>query len=114
MEEPNKAVVRIGGREYTMRGFVSEEYIHKVAIYVDKKMEEIEKRQPALSTTMLAVLTAINLADEIMQQREEIERLRQELKELKEMNELNESKGPNKQSERQRTVNYDSFRKGRR
>jgi cell division protein ZapA len=56
LEEPNKAVVRIGGREYTMRGFVSEEYIHKVAIYVDKKMEEIRK-----TTTCLEYYDACSL-----------------------------------------------------
>ena len=111
MTEPNKAIVRIGGREYKMRGFVSEEYIHKVAIYVDKKMDEIGKRQPALSTTMLAVLTAINLADEIMQLKEEIKSLRQELDELYE---LREFKASSKQPVRQRAVSLDSSRKGRR
>lgn len=111
LSEPNKATVRIGGREYTMKGFVSEEYIHKVAIYVDKKMEEVRERQPALSTTMLAVLTAINLADEIIQQKEEIEKLRQELEELRK---LQESKGNGKQFERQRAVAFDPSRKVRR
>lgn len=107
LAEPNRATVRIGGREYTMKGFVSEEYIHKVAIYVDKKMEEVRERQPALSTTMLAVLTAINLADEIMQQREEIEKLKQEINELKK---LQESKGNSRQNERQRAVVLDPSR----
>jgi len=108
LAEPNRVIVRIGGREYKMKGFASEEYIHKVAIYVDKKMEEIGKRQPALSTTMLAVLTAINLADEILQQKEEIERLHREL------NELNELKAKNKQLNQQSAVAFDSSRKARR
>jgi len=83
LEKKNKVVVRIGGREYAMRGSESEEYIHKVAVYVDKKMREISGKQPPLSTSMLAILTAINLADEIIKQKDEIERLQRELKQTK-------------------------------
>ena len=83
MGKKNRVIVRIGGREYPVRGSVSEEYIHRVAIYVDKKMEEISERQPPLSTSMLAVLTAINLADEVLKQKDEIMRLQKELNQAK-------------------------------
>lgn len=79
MVERTKTVVRIGGREYTIRSVESEEYIHKVAIYVDKKMEEIRQRQPNLSTTMLAMLTAINLADEVIKLQQKVEKLQREI-----------------------------------
>ncbi|MBM7582053.1 cell division protein ZapA [Caldicoprobacter guelmensis] len=79
MVDKTKTVVRIGGREYTIRSVESEEYIHKVAIYVDKKMEEIRQRQPNLSTTMLAMLTAINLADEVIKLQERVEKLQREI-----------------------------------
>ncbi len=74
-----KTVVRIGGREYSIKSMESEEYIHKVAIYVDKKMEEIRQRQPNLSTTMLAMLTAINLADEVIKLQQKVEKLQREI-----------------------------------
>ncbi|MDN5276897.1 MAG: cell division protein ZapA [Clostridiales bacterium] len=79
MVEKTKTVVRIGGREYAIKSMESEEYIHKVAIYVDKKMEEIRQRQPNLSTTMLAMLTAINLADEVIKLQQKVEKLQREI-----------------------------------
>ncbi|HHZ12716.1 MAG: cell division protein ZapA [Caldicoprobacterales bacterium] len=85
MSKKNKVIVRIGGREYAVRGTESEEYIHKVAIYVDKKMEEISASQPPLSTSMLAILTALNLGDEVIKQRDKIQSLQKELSEAKEM-----------------------------
>ena len=68
MSKKNKVIVRIGGREYAVRGTESEEYIHKVAIYVDKKMEEISASQPPL-VLLCAILTTLNLGDEVIKQR---------------------------------------------
>lgn len=61
----NKVIVRINGQEYTMVGTESKEYLIKVATYVDEKMEEISKANSKLSTTMAAVLTSLNVADEL-------------------------------------------------
>ncbi|MGI5850476.1 MAG: cell division protein ZapA [Clostridiales bacterium] len=85
MGKKSKVIVRIGGREYAVRGTESEEYIHKVAIYVDKKMNEISANQPPLSTSMLAILTAINLGDEVIKQKDQIQNLKNELNEAREM-----------------------------
>ena len=74
-----KTTVRIGGKEYTMTGNDSEEYIHRVAIYVDRKMSQIEESNNNLSTTMLAVLTCLNIADELLKLREETGDIRQQL-----------------------------------
>lgn len=84
MGEVSRAVVRIGGMEYTIKGEESEEYLHKVAICVDRKMKEIEKTHFNLSTSMLAVLASINLADDLLKSEEEIEALKAEKKELSE------------------------------
>lgn len=105
MGEKNKVIVRIGGREYAVRGSVSEEYIHKVAIYVDKKMEEISMKHPPLSTSMLAILTAINLADEVIKLKNEVESIQGELDHAKTMAEL---------AERERINIYDIPKKARR
>lgn len=70
-----KTVVKIAGKEYTIVGLESEEYIHRVAIYVDKKMNEINKHCN-LSTLMQAVLTAINLGDICLKQQDEIVQLK--------------------------------------
>lgn len=82
MMQKSKVVVRIGGREYTIKSFESEEYIHKVAIYVDKKMEQVQKCQPSLSSSMISMLTAINLADEVIKLQERNGKLQRELSAL--------------------------------
>ncbi|MBQ6476807.1 MAG: cell division protein ZapA [Clostridia bacterium] len=74
-----RTTVRIGGKEYTMSGNDSEEYMHRVAIYVDRKMSQIEANNNNLSTTMLAVLTSLNITDELLKLREESEELRGQL-----------------------------------
>lgn len=79
-----KTTVRIGGLEYAMSGFESEEYMHRVAILVDRKMQDIERAHPALSTSQAAILVAINLADELLKQREENEALDEKINKWRE------------------------------
>lgn len=69
MSDKIKTVVRIGGQEYRLSGYESEEYMHRVAIYVDRKMNEIAKQFTDLSTAMIAVLAALNIADELIRER---------------------------------------------
>jgi len=69
--EKTKTVVKIAGTDYALTGYASEEYLHNVAIYVNRKMEEIAQANPKLSTSMLAVLTSLNIADELLQLREQ-------------------------------------------
>lgn len=64
MKERNKLTVKIADKEYTIIADESREYMHKVADYVDKKMDIVRKQDNRLSTAMIAVLTSINTADE--------------------------------------------------
>lgn len=73
MAEKIKTVVRIGGNEYTIVSALPEEYVHKVAIYVDRKMNDVNRQRDNLSTAMAAVMAAINIADEVMELRGEKE-----------------------------------------
>lgn len=86
MSNKNKVIVRIYGQEYTMVGCESREYMQKVANYVDDKMIDIAKNSKKLSTAMVAVLTALNIADEYFKTKVQLEKLEQEatqpLKEL--------------------------------
>jgi len=61
----NKVTVRINGQEYNMVGKEPKEYLLKVASYVDDKMQEVVEANPSLSTAMAAVLTTLNIADEL-------------------------------------------------
>lgn len=62
----NKASVRIAGKEYILVGEEPEQYIYNLAYYVDKKISEMLKINPMLSTSMASVLTALNVADEYL------------------------------------------------
>jgi len=93
--EKVKTVVKIAGKEYTMAGYESEEYIHKVAIYVDRKMGEVERHSSNLSTNMIAVLTAVNIADELLKLQEQYERLKADYEALKEKESNRKNQGPN-------------------
>ena len=76
----NKTIVNIGHHEYTLMGEESTEYIHRVAIFVDRRMREIMDNAVSVSDTMLAMLTAINIADEHIKLLDEVEQLREEAK----------------------------------
>ena len=73
-----RTMVKIGGKEYMMAGFESEEYIHRVAIYVDRKMSELKEQYVNLNPNTLSVLTAINVADDLLKLQEEFDALSEE------------------------------------
>lgn len=80
--EKHKTTVRIAGREYTMVGSEPPEYIHRVALYVDRKMQEIAV-MARLNSSNLSVLTALNIADELIKSQDDNARLRKELAEVR-------------------------------
>lgn len=98
MLDKKKLLVRICGSEYTLVGRETEEYLQKVAFFIDRKMQEIMRTNHKLSTTMAAVLTAMNIADdffkadkaqkehgaELSYKTRELEDLREEVKMLNE------------------------------
>lgn len=61
----NTVTVVINGIEYNLRGKEDELYLSKVAAYVDNKIREISGSNKKLSTSSAAVLTAVNIADEL-------------------------------------------------
>lgn len=80
--EKVKTTVHIAGREYAISSYDSEEYIQSVAAWVDRKMRELYQAT-RLPGGQLAVLTAVNAADDMMKSREEIRRLKREIEELR-------------------------------
>ncbi len=80
--EKTKTSVRIGGREYHLMGADSAEYIHRVALYVDRKMGEIGAATNVANNN-LGVLTALNIADELIKAQDECTRLRRELERMR-------------------------------
>ena len=64
--ESKKVEVKINNIEYTLVTNEPEEYVQRVALLVNKRMNQISEGAPQLSTAMKAVLTAVNLADDCL------------------------------------------------
>ena len=61
----NIVTIKINGVEYNLKGDEREEYLHMVASYVDKKIKNIMSNNEKLSTSSAAILTALNLGDDM-------------------------------------------------
>ncbi|NLJ72167.1 MAG: cell division protein ZapA [Syntrophomonadaceae bacterium] len=79
----NKVSVEIFNEEYVVKGSENPEYITMLASYVDRRMNMIKQRNPNLSTTKVAVLTSLNLADELNKLQEDYDELVKKLEEEK-------------------------------
>lgn len=76
-----KTTVRIAGKDYTIIGTDPQDHVHRVAVYVDRKMLELAAAA-SLTGNMAAVLAAMNIADELLKAQDENTRLRSELLQL--------------------------------
>lgn len=83
-----KTTVRVAGKEYTLVSSDPPEYMNRVAAYVDRKIGETSLAT-RLPVDKAAVLSSMNIADELMKSHDENSRLRRELmhvrRELEEM-----------------------------
>lgn len=61
--ENNKVKVKIFGQEYVISGEEAREHILRVADYVDSKMNETSKSVKTSQLSLIAVLSAVNIAD---------------------------------------------------
>jgi len=66
-KEPQSIRVVIYDQVYFMRGDLNEEYIQKLARYLDTKMRAIAERTRTVDTLRVAMLAALNVADEYHQ-----------------------------------------------
>lgn len=71
----SKVSVDIFGETYVIKGEESPEYIEMLAAYIDKRMKLVQQRSPNLSTAKIAVLTALNLADELNKLQDDYDKL---------------------------------------
>lgn len=66
----NKVKVEIYGDEYLISGDADSGYISRISSLVDERMRELGVQNKSFSKTRLAILTAVNLADELIQLKE--------------------------------------------
>ena len=78
--------ININGMDYNLKGRESEEYLAKIAKYVDEKVKNIMANNRKLSSTAGATLVALNIADELFKADEEVEALMKKNTSLEERN----------------------------
>jgi cell division protein ZapA len=79
MTEKNTEKVEIFGQEYKIKGVGDPQYIHRIAGYVDRKMREIAHSSGIMSQSRIAILAALNIADELHQEKENRKNIQKEL-----------------------------------
>lgn len=62
--------IKVFGQTYTIKTDAEEDYIQEVARYVNEKMDEVLKKTRSVSTMNVAILTALNIADDLLKERE--------------------------------------------
>jgi cell division protein ZapA len=69
---PDDAVisVEINGQRYPIRSTLDKEYVARLASYVDEKMRAAADASPTSDGLRLAVLAALNVADELFRCRD--------------------------------------------
>jgi len=71
--------IKVFGQTYTVKTDAEEDYIQEVARYVNVKMDEVLKKTKSVSTLNVAILTALNIADDLLKEKEKRIALLQEI-----------------------------------
>lgn len=95
----NRVTLRIVDSNYNILSTEPEEYVQKIGAAVDYKMREILQSNSNVSTLMAAVLTAVNICDELNKANETAENLRVQIKQY--LEELNKAKMENEESRKE-------------
>ncbi|WOO36391.1 cell division protein ZapA [Anaerocolumna sp. AGMB13020] len=80
MNKMNNIEVIINNKKYTLRGYESEEYLQKVASYINNKNSDFKKQDfyKLLDSEMKSILMEINIADDYFKVREQAKEIEQE------------------------------------
>ena len=70
MSDPPVVHVHIFGTEYKIASQADPDHTREVARYVDRTMREIASSLSLRSVAKIAVLTAVNLADELLKEKQ--------------------------------------------
>lgn len=81
MSSKNSAEVIINGKIYTLSGYESEEYLQKVASYINKKTEEFQQEEAYKRQSMdvQRTLIELNIADEYFKAKKQADLIEAEL-----------------------------------
>jgi cell division protein ZapA len=71
MSEPRVVHVDIQGQRYAIRSALDPKYVNDIAAFVDQKMERVGREMATTDAVRLAVLAALNIADELFRTRQD-------------------------------------------
>lgn len=77
--QEKSAKVSIFGNDYHIKATEDPAYIERIAQYVDEKMRELQGRGTISSSTKIAILAAMNIADELHKERTTVLRLQEQV-----------------------------------
>ncbi len=103
MGKEKSVEIKVFGQTYTVKSDAEEGHIQEVARHVNEKMDEVLKKTRSVSTLNVAILTALNIADDLLKEKEKritlIREIENKSKDLAEKIDLNlGGKGPEKVS----------------
>ncbi len=83
MSSKNKTEVLIAGKIFTLSGYESEEYLQKVATYINNKIAEFKKLDGYNHQTKenKSILLELNIADDYFKAKKQVEMVEEELSE---------------------------------
>lgn len=85
MDTVNRSVkVSVAGVEFALRTTAKPKYVKELANLVSARMDEVRGTGRSVSTQSLALLAAMNIADELLQLRESHRLLKQQVREKSE------------------------------
>ena len=88
MKKRNDVKVVIGGKQYNMGGYESEEYLQSIASYINAKTDELKQQGgfPKLESDIVNILLQINIADDYFKVKKNQEDIERELTEKQKEN----------------------------
>jgi cell division protein ZapA len=72
-DKPNLVHVEIFGQTYAVKAGADAGYVESLAAFVDGRMKDVSRASGAVDSLRIAVLAALNLADEVHRLRREVE-----------------------------------------
>lgn len=88
MKKRNDVKVVIGGKQYNMGGYESEEYLQSIASYINAKTDELKQQGgfPKLDSDIVNILLQINIADDYFKVKKNQDDIERELTEKQKEN----------------------------
>ena len=70
-------VVHIAGQRYVIKSDADESYVLELGAYLDKAIREVQSTPRPAATQSQVILAALNITDELFQQRKSMDELKQ-------------------------------------